>query len=451
MPLNLFKKHKTEENPAENSLKIDVPQATSAQEKTQSENKIQTKHINSEVEQIVDIEAKEKQNLRKKALFTVFSIVVISLIVISIIAPIAIKFYKENFIKVPPKVENPDNNPVIVIPEEQDPESIVEHKSDSLRLSLEHLRKSVLFEYQEESEKTRKIEIVYDKNKPGELLPTEELTEGYIFRVSTFSTTFRQIDDIAKVKKEAVTLACPDTATISNTLNVFVDGIEGRSFEVKNCGADYKISYVVKNNLNYEFTQVFKGDLGYRQAYKAETENILGSIKFYPDEKPDLGPIETYINDNYNFSFEYPRYLSTECCTITGPISNGSQTLLILGDTESETNEDTANVIGLFIDGYRDGDFNTYLEKQKSLLTDDYIITKSEAPKPEIRTIQVGEKEATMLRGYSWRGNDLTYIDISESSGKEGKVLVISTRGAEEEFEEVLNSILDSFKFSLTE
>ena len=41
MPLNLFKKHKTEENPAENSLKIDVPQATSAQEKTQSENKIQ--------------------------------------------------------------------------------------------------------------------------------------------------------------------------------------------------------------------------------------------------------------------------------------------------------------------------------------------------------------------------------------------------------------------------
>lgn len=451
MPLNLFKKHKTEKNPAENIVPIEVPQVASILENIPPENKVQTKHINSEVEQIVDIEAKEKQNSRKKRLFMICFTIVISLIVISILAPTAIKFYKEHFIKVPPKVENPDNNPVIVIPEEQNPESIVEHRSDSLRLSLEHLRKSVLFEYQGESDKTRRIEIVYDKNKPGELISTEELTEGYIFKVNTFSTTFRQIDDITKVKKEAFLSACPDTATISNTLNTTISGISGRSFEVKNCNADYKISYVVKNNINYEFTQIFKGDLGYRQAYKAETENIIGSIKFYPDEKPDLGPIETYKNNIYNFSFEYPRYLSTECCNITGPVSDKFERLIVLGDTRGDTNTDNADVVGFFVDNNRNGDFNTYLEKQKSLLTDDYIITKSEAPKPEIRTIQVGEKEATMLRGYSWRGNDLTYIDISDSSGRGGKVLVISTKELEEKFEEVLYSILDSFKFSLTE
>ena len=226
-----------------------------------------------------------------------------------------------------------------------------------------------------------------------------------------------------------------------------VDGVDARTFEVNNCGSDFKVTYVVKNGLNYEFSQIFKGNLGYRQAYKAETENILRSVKFYPEETPDPGPTEEYYNKSLKFSFEYPRSLSKDCCEATGPASTKSVRLFTIGDENTYVDENNLDAITIYEDSNKEINFDAYIEKQKTLLVDDYIVTMGESPRPEIRAIKVGDKDAIMLRGYSWKGNDLIYLNISNDT-RASKILVISIKNISgESFTNITNEILKSFKF----
>jgi hypothetical protein len=437
MPVNFFKKKKAQEE------QIVKKEPENPPVEDNSENILNTKPS-----KIVDIKEKEKEVKKKKRrFFLLLTITIISGLTI-MITPSAVKIYKKYFVKPEPIISNPEDNENQEQPEIIDPESIVEYSNDKLKISLEHLRKASLFENLDDSILTKKIEIIYDKNKDDDETTLESLTEGYIFRISSFSTSLRELDEITQVKKEAFSTMCPSTATLSETKETTINGVGGRYFEVKNCDADYKVSYVVKNGLNYEFAQIFKGDLGYRQLYKAETENILRSIEFYPEEIPDPGPTETYNNDDLKISFEYPRSLDSECCNITGPISSNAKTLLTLGDTKTYVDENNLDAIAFFVDQNRIGDFDAYVERQKNLLTDDYIVIMGKSPQqPQIRSIKVGDRDAVMLKGYSWRENDLIFVDITQT-GKNNQVLVISIKNfSGEGFEDITESILDSFEF----
>lgn len=397
---------------------------------------------------IIDIDTTKKEIRKKKIRFKILLYTVIFSIFSLIFVKPIIKIYKENFIKQKPIVvdpledPNPSEKPIVI-----DPESIVEYKNDELKLSLDHLYKTSLFENTEGVNQSKKIEIIFDKNNPGKNISVEELSEGYIFRISVFSTALRKIDDIANVKKEAFYASCPKTAYIAKTENIQVNGVDGRTFEVNNCGSDFKVTYVAKNGLNYEFSQIFKGDLGFRQAYKAETENIITSVEFYPETPVDLGPLETYRNEDLKFSFDFPRSLNRDCCRATGPVSDLEEELFTIGDSESYVDENNFDAVTIYKDTNPKLDYLSYLEKQKNLLIDDYVITMGEPPKTEIREMQLGGKGATMLRGYSWKGNDITYINISKE-GKSNIILVISIKNLSgDNFDNVVNTILESFKF----
>lgn len=396
----------------------------------------------------VDIEEAKEFIRKSKIKFNiVFYTFLISIFLLTFGKPI-IKFYRENFIKVEPEIIDepeipiPENKPEII-----DPESIVEYRNDELKLSLDRLHKTFLFENTEEVEKTTKVEIIYDKNNPDKNLSVEELSEGYIFRVSVFATVLRQIEEITKVKKDSFVASCPKAATLTKTETGYIDGVEGRSFEVKNCGSDFKVTYVVKNGLNYEFSQIFKGDLGFRQAYKAETENIMDSIKFYPEEIVDPGPLDTYQNDTLKFSFDFPRSLSKDCCKASGPISSKSSLLLSLGNSDTYVDNNNFDSLTVYSDSKSNKDFLNYLEEQKNLLVEDYVITRGEKPKNEIREVMVGDRKATMLRGYSWRGNDLIYMELTGQK-VDKFVLVISIKNLSgDSFENIVSEILKSFRF----
>ena len=396
---------------------------------------------------ITDLEEKQKEIKKKKTRFNItFYAFLLALFLIIFGGPI-IKFYKQNFLHQVPVVQNPEPQKPPEEPAKVDPESIVEYSNDTLKISLERLYKTSLFEHFDQPEITKKIEIIYDKNNPGKDITVEELSEGYIFRISVFYTTLRKIDEIAQVKKESFIASCPKTATLSKTVVTQVDGVDARTFEVNNCGSDFKVTYVVKNGMNYEFSQIFKGNLGYRQAYKAETENILRSVKFYPEEKPEPGPTETYYNEKLKFSLDYPRSLSKDCCKATGPISKEAIELFTIGDENTYVDENNLDAITVYEDSNKEINFDAYIEKQKTLLVDDYIVTMGESPKPEIRTMKVGDRDAIMLRGYSWRGNDLIYLNISNNE-RASKILVISVKNISgESFANVTDEILKSFRF----
>ncbi|MBW6441414.1 hypothetical protein K0B04_00705 [Patescibacteria group bacterium] len=444
MPLNLFKKKKPQDENlgAVGALKSkpgDIKKNTLKEQDSD-------KYANPMLNQIIDIKAKEKEIKRKKRRFkSIAWLVIIALLTISI-SPSAVSFYKRYFVKPIPKVAEPEINYNNGSEENLNPENIVEYKSDEFKISLEYLGKASLYENFVLSDLTKKIEVIYDKNNEGENTSLDSLTEGYIFRISIFPTSLRKIDEIAQVKKDVFAIECPETTIITDTQGTNIDSVDGRTFEVKNCGADYVVTYVVKNGLNYEFAQIFKGDLGYRQLYKAETEDIVRSVKFYP-ETHQLGPTEIYESTRFKISFEYPRSLDSECCNITGPMAGRPILLLTLGDPENYVNENNLDAIAFFTDENKVGDFNDYLETQKILLSEDYLVTKGQSPKPQIRSVKVGDREAVMLRGYSWRGNDLIYVDITPTNER-NRVLVISIHNISgESFEKVTDSILESFEF----
>ena len=121
--------------------------------------------------------------------------------------------------------------------------------------------------------------------------------------------------------------------------------------------------------------------------------------------------------------------------------------LFTIGDENTYVDENNLDAITIYEDSNKEINFDAYMEKQKTLLVDDYIVTMGESPRPEIRSIKVGDKDAIMLRGYSWRGNDLIYLNISNDA-RASKILVISIKNISgESFTNITNEILKSFKF----
>jgi hypothetical protein len=132
--------------------------------------------------------------------------------------------------------------------------------------------------------------------------------------------------------------------------------------------------------------------------------------------------------------------LDEECCTIEGPVGGSTDNFLNLGNTETK---DTLS----FYFVYSKEDFGTYLETQKQTFIDDYIVVNKTSPSPVQKTINVGSKTAYLLEGYSYRKNDLIFLDVTKDERKITFLVISILNNSGEEFEEELNSILSSFVF----
>ncbi|MFZ2663862.1 MAG: hypothetical protein WAX66_00665 [Patescibacteria group bacterium] len=430
-----------EQTPQETPLVQEKPPVSSNESDTKSN-----------VESVIDIEKKEIEIKKKKKRFKFVLIILIISTLLLTLVPVAINFYKRNFIKNKPIVQTIEEEDKKIKVEDIQVEKKIQHNSDNLAISLEYLDKAKLLESVEGDGQIKKLEIIYEKqpsSDPSASVTEDNLKEGYIFKVSTFITTQRELDEIVQVKKDAFTAKCPQTATFSDINETTIDGIEGRTFEVINCGSDYKLTYVVKGTLNYEFAQVVKGDIGYKQVYKAETEDILSSLKFYPD-KTNEGPLETFINTSYGFQFKHPKF-SLECCDITNPASKNAERIVVLGDMSTFVDKSNFDGVGIFVDKtYDNEDFNAYMEVQKKILIDDYIVVKGEAPKLEEKVLKVGNRDGVMLDGYSWRGEDLVYVNISPEPRRIVALIISIKNTSGILFEKKVDEILKSFEYTVT-
>ena len=441
-----------QENAQENTQEDPITIPIKDKENTISLGSVDAKLMSEQIQEpLVDTKKKEKEIRGKKRRFRFFLVLFTFFIILLISIPAAVKYYKRNYIKnEPPVVQEETEEQKKKREEEVEAQSKVQYNSSVFKLSLEYPKEAKITEQSGEENKIKKLEIGFDKQDGQEVVTTDNLKEGYIFKVSTFSLSQRNLDQIAEVKKESILAGCPSTATVSKTETTTIDGVDSRTFEVFNCELDYKFTYSIKGGINYEFMQVFKGDLGFKQAYKMKTEEILSTVKFYEDNlatstENDL--FTTYKNDTYKFSFDHPKFMS-DCCDMAPPIVGKSTQILVLGDPSYIKSRSDYDGIGIFVDDtHRGVDFNTFLEKQKSILKDDYVVVKGEVPKPEDISIKVGDKDAVMLKGYSWRDCVLVYVDITKE-GKTEKALIISIKNVSgESFEKKVDDILKSFKF----
>lgn len=390
----------------------------------------------------LDAREKEATASAKKKRFKRRVIIIGGIFGALILLSVSVTIYKKYFLKNEPIVYVPDEKERIPQVGDVEIKKMVQANSGELRLSLDYPEDAFISE--EQINGIKKLNIIYapSTSEPADITE-DSLDEGYIFRISTFTTAIRDLEQLTQVKRDSFISKCPETADISGIEGDSVSTTPALSFTATNCNGDYKLTYTEKFDVHYEITQFFRGDFGYKQRYRAATEDILRSINFYPELVE--GDTVTFTEDIFKFSFEHPKF-DDNCCDITGPISNKAQRIIVLGDLESFIDKTTFDGIGIFVERTPSISLQEYIDVQRKILIDDYIVVKGKAPTPQEISVKVGDRDGIMLKGYSWRGNDLVYVDISNNDI--GRFLIISALNTTgDSFTETFNTILRSFKF----
>ncbi len=390
-----------------------------------------------------ELEITEKEQLFKKKMRILkrSSIVGGGLILLLIIGTTGYNFYyeltKETF----------KQDEAIVQKQPTKAELFNKYDNKDLKFSISYPKNDKIVEYKSISEKINKLEIIYstDTNNNANLT-AQNLPTGYILKVTPLNIIGRDLDEITSVKRESFLTTCPKEVEISSAIGAVVYNIAAKSFEVRNCDGDFRVTYVPRFGIFYEIMQMYKGDLGFRQQFKSTTEEMINSLEFYPEDVIPEEPIKTFANTSIKISFNYPKELQEKCCELPNPPSKTAKEIIKLGIKKSEEYQGS---FGVFSEstrntGGKERTLAQYIEEQKQLLISDYKIVKGVEPTMIEEKIKVGDRDATRIRGASWKGNDVIITDTLEGSN----FIVISIMNTiGEEFEKVVKDMLDSFKF----
>jgi len=293
--------------------------------------------------------------------------------------------------------------------------------------------------------------IFRGKRQDEGLITETNLSDGYIFKVTVNTNPEnRSLLDLTQNKKSSFAFNCPDLAEISDITATKIDGLAAQTFSVINCNSDFKVTFVVSKNFVYEIDQIFRGDIGFKQKYETDTDEIVLSLKIDRELPPPEDPIVTFASTAHGFSFMHPRF-NTECCQVPSPIYGN---FLNTGrfhfvDTSLGVPEKNKpfDGFGIFVDingGETPMPFETYLDNEKKALLEDYRIITGRNPDESEEKIKIGGVEAVLLKGYAWWG-DVIMLQIPNTS----RVMLISkTEFLPGSFRDVFNDIMNSFTFN---
>jgi hypothetical protein len=402
----------------------------------------------------IPIEEKEKVIQRKKAVFITTVVIAALVIIIPLLGFGAYKAYIA-FIRVvnvpiikqteePTKNNNQNTN--------TNTETVVlnEYSSDNLRIKLSYLSDAKVVDAPEVNGESRKLLVLYSKdNTNKDEWTIDNISTGYIFKIATFDTQVRNLDDVAAVKQESYKTICASTAVFSKITETTLNLEKARTFSIQNCNGDYVITYVLKFNTFYEITQIFRGDLGYRQLYQSTSGDIYNSLKFYSENIGELGPTETYTDKEHGFSFQHP-HLDAACCELPIPTLRNPEKIVSLGDRYTYVDSNNFDGIGIWtLSLNTQSTYKDFVNNSRKTLVDDYKVVRGVPPKTQDIDVKVGSINGIMLRGYTWQGNDLIYVEVPKQDNR-SYVLIISVKNKSgDAFTKTVDDILKSFTFTL--
>lgn len=407
-----------------------------------------------EQESVVSIAEKKEEALKKEKSFKLKVKLVILAMIALLAGVIFIVFFYSVYQENKPRYEAVD------VPKDEEEDPIIEpknelafYKSDLFKLALKYPSEATLIEKELEGENPQKLEIAYTpKLVDSNALPSEEnVLEGMIFRVTLLDIQNRTLDEITSIKRTSYIEKCPNTANITNPVGISVDGIEGRSFMVYNCNADYKVIYIPRFGIYYEIMGLYDGGVGIRQRYEKANESILASVDFYLSDEEIVvdEPFKTYLSPKFGFSFKQPSF-DEKCCDIAEPAVNQTyEKLIVYGEIDKVSVPNKTSILGVFGRKWdkskNPDDFGTFLQKQKDILVNDFKVVTGNNPNTSEEEVTVGEsgKKGYLLKGYSWKGYQYIFIDYN---GLNAIVFVIDNQTGDD-FMQKVNGILDSFKF----
>ncbi|MFC1622109.1 hypothetical protein ACFL13_01855 [Patescibacteria group bacterium] len=376
-----------------------------------------------------EVVGKKKKRFKKWA--TVFGIVVGSLLIFLLVTYISYKIaeIRRDRFKTGPQ------DPIIIEEGELQKDKIKNFSTGEYRFSIDYPEDDFLVDRTEDEGINPYVQINYKNTIPLESVGESTFDSGYAVRVTRLYLETITLDETVQIKRRSFGLKCPPQAVILDTADVLVSELGGLGFEIKDCEVNYMIRYVLADDYVYELMGFYEGDLGYEQVYRRRIEEIFDTFKIFLLPKV-LSPTIEVKRSREEFSFEYPRELDTECCEVVSPPSGGG--LLMMG-----AEKDNTNAIGIFLERNTDRiEFREYVEKQRIMLIDEHRVARGSEPQGQWIDLPIEGSTAVLLRDYSWRGNDLIYIDIPN----EDPTIAISKTNISDE---IFNQILSSFKFNL--
>ena len=241
---------------------------------------------------------------------------ILLIVLITFLRSIYIK-NKDKFVVVDNKGEGNQGVVVVTEEEENEKENWETYSNDTFRFSFNYPKEDKLV-VEDPSDDEYIAKIVFAGIVPEKSPKGENMIKGYMFSVNPLALSKRNIDSVVSLKRDYFVEICPDTAEVSQIMDTWIDNLPGKKFEISNCNSDYIVSYVPENNYIYEIVQTFKGDLGYKQTYKSQTNIMLDSLIIY-EQQVQVDPITKFENQQYHFSFEYPSNLDSQCCKVAEP------------------------------------------------------------------------------------------------------------------------------------
>ncbi len=344
-----------------------------------------------------------------------------------------------------PETQIDEDPPEIIIT--KDPQEITTlrtYQNDVYGLSVEYdtdihrLRERV-----PSSDQISIARIEYLQNRPENLEKETDLEEGYLLKIAVFEGIDREIQDLIERKKEKFKVECPAQATIGKTYSTTIDGIDGSSFEVINCPQDYIVNLINFGGRVFEITQVYRGDIGFKQSYKAQTESLIDTVSWYREKEFEKTE-STIRNTRYGIEITHP-LLDIECCEVTQPsLENLTKIAVLANFIEGQDPRQVSDKFGVF--GY-DGDrisFDLFLNQQKQTLIQEYRVVEEKDPTGlrESRVF-VGGQEALKLQNYAWWG-ELTYVEHPFS---EKFIIIVVPHGISSSFSETIERIQENINF----
>ena len=373
----------------------------------------------------------QQKKARFQRLTKIVGAVLLGLILLTLFAIGGRVIYQKNIEKFT-KTIVPEDGAEIVIkePEDETPKEELEtFSNEKFKFSFEYPKLDTVLT-DEEQQGDSFVKILYKEIVPAETPTGSNLIKGYIFEVNPLRISARNIRSVTQVKKEFFEGICPSTASFTEIEDRTVDGKTGLGFDIFNCNSDYSITYVPANDLMYEVIQTLKGDVGFKQVFKSQTNLLQESLKIQVDP-PNLDPFVLYDSTQLGLMFEYPRELDIDCCSVPPP---PAKTTVLLTVAEG----DNDHAMALYSTRDDRLNFDSFFSEQKQLLIDDYTVIKGRAPEGTQTELQIGGYKAYMLEGFSWKENTLVYVPLPTDD----RALIISRTGlSDENFNSILNSI----------
>jgi len=291
-----------------------------------------------------------------------------------------------------------------------------------------------------------KTTILYsgDKKTGDPDLTQQDIKNGYYIKITRFITQQANIESILTSKMEGLRQKCLESSNFTVAEKTTLDSVEGKRFSITNCEGNWRVTYIPRFYSYYEIEQFMRGDFGYIEKYSNETDDIVKTIKFYADEPPAYGEFETFYDKENKYSLDHRHYNSV-CCAVPEPPTGSFQKRIVLADPSSIIDAQNFDGFGVFI--IDSGNFDELVGLHKRTLRDEYVVINGIEPTTQEKTLEIGGNQAVWLKGYSWKGNDLIYINQVKDNGF---VMILSIENKSGvAFEKKLEEIFSRMKFNI--